>query len=349
MVANDEQPKPSYPLLSDQQPGALLETLVSINVCQPTETIVSMEKAGEGNMNLTLRVRTDQRSVIVKQARPWVEKYPDIAAPDERILAEIDFYMNVSKFADVYAAMPTVLATDPQQRLLVLEDLGLASDYLSLYGHPAEQSEVDGVFNLAIDWVSQLHDCEVSDELRMGCKSLRTLNHQHIFSIPLVDPPVIDLNEVCDGLTTVSQNLLADDSVRQAMAKVGDIYLSDDGGVLLHGDYYPGSWLKTDAGFRVIDPEFCFLGPPEFDLGVLAAHWIFCGGPTDRSAIDLVIQGSNRQISEGLVFGFAGAELIRRLVGVAQLPLKADLACRTRWLECGIRFLADSLNSNLRI
>ena len=77
------------------------------------------------------------------------------------------------------------------------------------------------------------------------------------------------------------------------MAKVGDIYLSDDGGVLLHGDYYPGSWLKTDAGFRVIDPEFCFLGPPEFDLGVLAAHWIFCGGPTDRSAIDLVIQGSN--------------------------------------------------------
>ena len=64
MVANDEQPKPSYPLLSDQQPGALLETLVSINVCQPTETIVSVEKAGEGNMNLTLRVRTDQRSAV---------------------------------------------------------------------------------------------------------------------------------------------------------------------------------------------------------------------------------------------------------------------------------------------
>ena len=346
MVSNEKKPQPTYPLLSDQQPGALLETLVSINVCQPTETIVSVDKAGAGNMNLTLRVRTDQRSVIVKQARPWVEKYPDIAAPDERILAEIDFYLNVSKFSDVYATMPTVLATNPEQRLLVLEDLGLASDYVSLYGHSGEQSEVDGVFNLAIDWVSQLHNCEISDELRMGksigCKSLRTLNHQHIFSIPLADPPAIDLNNVCDGLTAVSQNLLAD-AVRQAMAKVGDVYLSDGGGVLLHGDYYPGSWLKTDAGFRVIDPEFCFLGPPEFDLGVLAAHWIFCGGPTDRSAIDLVIQGSNRQISEGLVFGFAGAELIRRLVGVAQLPLNADLARRTKWLECGIQFLQHSL------
>ncbi len=343
MVANDEQPKPTYPLLSSQQPEALLETLVSINVCQPTETIVSVDKAGEGNMNLTLRVTTDQRSVIVKQARPWVEKYPDIAAPDERILAEIDFYLNVSKFNDVYAAMPTVLATSPQQRLLVLEDLGLASDYADFYDHRAEQSEVDDVFNLAIDWVSQLHDCEVSSERRIGCKSLRILNHQHIFSIPLADPPLIDLNEVCDGLTTVSQNLLANDSVQHAMTKLGEVYLRDDGGVLLHGDYYPGSWLKTDAGFRIIDPEFCFLGPPEFDLGVLAAHWIFCGGHADRSAIDHVVQTSNRKVSEALVFGFAGAELIRRLVGVAQLPLNADLPRRTKWLECGVQFLQQSL------
>ena len=55
------------PLLSSQHPDALLEALVSIDVCQPIETIVSVDKAGEGNMNLTLRVTTDQRSVIVKQ------------------------------------------------------------------------------------------------------------------------------------------------------------------------------------------------------------------------------------------------------------------------------------------
>ena len=195
MVANDEQPKPSvendesaYPLLSGEHPDALLETLVSINVCQPTETIVSVDKAGEGNMNLTLRVTTDQRSVIVKQARPWVEKYPDIAASDERILAEINFYLNVSKFADVYAAMPSVLATNPQQRLLVLEDLGLASDYASFYDRSAEQSEVDRVFDLAMDWVSQLHDCEVANEPQIGCQPLRTLNHQHLSLIHISEP-----------------------------------------------------------------------------------------------------------------------------------------------------------------
>ncbi len=342
MVANDEPSKPSYQLLSDKQPGELLETLVAINVCQSTETIANVTKAGEGNMNLTLRVTTDHRSLIVKQARPWVEKYPDIAAPDERILAETDFYLNVSKFGDVAAAMPVVLATCSEQRLLVLEDLGLASDYTSLYNHCSERSEVDRVFELALDWAGKLHGCDISSERPIGCKPLRVLNHQHIFSIPLANPPMIDLNEICDGFGPVSQNLLADDLIQQAMTGLGEVYLRDDGGVLLHGDYYPGSWLKTDAGFRVIDPEFCFLGPPEFDLGVLAAHWIFCGGQADRSTIERVVKASS-QVSKGLVFGFAGAELVRRLVGVAQLPLKADLERRTKWLQCGIQFLKQSL------
>ena len=53
--------------------------------------------------------------------------------------------------------------------------------------------------------------------------------------------------------------------------ELGALYLQD-GTSLLHGDYFPGSWLQTAAGVRVIDPEFCFFGPPEFDVGVLLAH-----------------------------------------------------------------------------
>ena len=141
------------------------------------------------------------------------------------------------------------------------------------------------------------------------------------------------------------------------MKQLGEIYLEADvskGGskVLLHGDYYPGSWLKTEAGFRVIDPEFCFCGPREFDLGVLAAHWIFCGGKADSSTIDKVIQASvadadgANQVARHLVLGFAGAELVRRITGVAQLPLDADLDMRTQWIDCGVDFLKQSINDS---
>ena len=354
-MAEDTNLQPtSYDLLSADDPASILDVLVALEVCEGTESISQVAKAGEGNMNLVLRVTTDARSVIVKQARPWVEKYPSIAAPDERIVSEIEFYRCISDAGPVRAAMPSVLAFDTEQRLLVLEDLGMASDYANLYRSNVAPSEVDSVFELAIDWVSQLHASDTQGNQSLGCKPLRGLNHQHIFSIPLSDPPVIDLDSVCAGLTKASRAICSDEALRQTMTKLGEIYLESGGEAeskaLLHGDYYPGSWLKTEAGFRVIDPEFCFCGPREFDLGVLAAHWIFCGGKADSSTIDKVIQASvadaGNQVSRHLMLGFAGAELVRRLTGVAQLPLDADLNLRTQWMDCGVNFLKQSNNDS---
>ena len=339
-----ENPQPAnYDLLSADDPKGVLDALVALEVCSADESITSLTIAGEGNMNLALRVVTDQRSVIVKQSRPWVEKYPGIAAPEERIISELDFYRHISDSSDVRAAMPSVLGANPTQRLMVLEDLGQASDYASLYSSDVSSAEVDEVFQQAIDWVALLHRCPIDPTDSVGCKPLRELNHQHMFSIPLLDPPAMDLDSVCEGLTAASRDLCADAKVQQAMASLGETYLKDEGGVLLHGDYYPGSWLKTEAGFRVIDPEFCFVGPQEFDLGVLAAHWIFCGGKADTTTIDRVRQTIAGEVSLELVKGFAGAELVRRLIGVAQLPLDADLNRRTEWLACGLKFLKQSI------
>ena len=196
---------------------------------------------------------------------------------------------------------------------MVMEDLGAASDYSALYQAKTDAAEVNSVFQQAIDWVTRLHELDLQEHRDIGCAGLLELNHKHIFSVPLYDPPEIDLDQVCNGLTKASRSLCADDSVKSEMQRLGEIYLKG-GGPLLHGDYYPGSWLKTDPGFRVIDPEFCFCGPREYDLGVLAAHWIFCGGEASDTTIDRVCAGST-QISRPLILGFAGAELIRRLIG----------------------------------
>ena len=57
---------------------------------------------GEGNMNYTLRVRTNGRSIILKQARPWVEKYPVIDAPDERAVVK----QTSTKRSDAFSESP---------------------------------------------------------------------------------------------------------------------------------------------------------------------------------------------------------------------------------------------------
>jgi len=340
MTEDGNVQRTSYEILTADDPARILEMLVSLKVCQPDESVSEISKAGEGNMNLVLRVKTNRQSLIVKQARPWVEKYPGIAAPDERILSEIEFYRCISETGDVRAAMPSILASSAEQRIMVMEDFGTAGDYSALYDAKTDAAEVNTVFRQAIDWVTRLHELAPKGEHGIGCVGLLELNHKHIFSVPLYDPPEIDLDQVCSGLTEASRSLCADDFVATRMEELGEVYLKG-GGPLLHGDYYPGSWLKTESGFRVIDPEFCFCGPREYDLGIIAAHWIFCGNDPSDATIDLVCADIS-EISRSLVYGFAGAELIRRLIGVGQLPLDADLAQRVQWLECGVRFLRSS-------
>jgi 5-methylthioribose kinase len=46
-----------------------------IDYLLPHEKVMAAPAAGEGNMNLTLRVFTDRRHFILKQSRPWVAKF----------------------------------------------------------------------------------------------------------------------------------------------------------------------------------------------------------------------------------------------------------------------------------
>jgi len=122
-----------------------------------------------------------------------------------------------------------------------------------------------------------------------------------------------------------------------AVETLGRVYLRD-GGTLLHGDFFPGSWLRTAEGPRIIDPEFCFLGAPEFDVGVLVAHLLLADQPP--AIVDRALTGYAERIgtrpdeaSRALVMRFAGVEMMRRLIGVAQLPLTASLARKRTWLR----------------
>src|SRR5262249_38606474 len=91
---------------------------------KPEEWVLSAARAGEGNMNCTLRITTSHRSFIMKQARPWVEKYPQIAAPWDRAVVEAQFYATIQSNAAIGAYIPQLIRFDPGARLLMLEDCG---------------------------------------------------------------------------------------------------------------------------------------------------------------------------------------------------------------------------------
>jgi 5-methylthioribose kinase len=285
----------------------------------PAESFLTVSKAGEGNMNLTLRVVTNERSFILKQARPWVEKYPSIEAPAGRALVEAAFYRAAASRPAVRDRMPELLGQDLESGVLVLEDLGAAQDFTPLYrGERLSGRDLETL----VSFLLELHRPFAERESLFENRDMRALNHEHIFRLPLAPENDLDLDRITPGLEASARELKADRAYVARVRELGELYL-EDGASLVHGDFFPGSWLRTAGGIRVIDPEFCFLGNPAFDLGVLRAHLHLARQPElAERTIELYGAGAGFAATAN---GFAGAEIMRRLLGVAQLPLDAGL------------------------
>ena len=293
-----------------------------------SERVVSVARIGDGNMNLTVRVRTNHRTFVLKQARPWVEKYPDIAAPAGRAAVEAAFFRIAAQQPVVSARMPRLLGFDHDSNLLMLEDLGERAGLMSLY---LSGDLGGGTCRLLVDYLSSLHEIRVpSQEVEtLRNREMRRLNHEHQYDLPLREHNGLDLDRITPGLAYEAGRLKADREYCAHVGRLGRGYLAD-GPTLVHGDFFPGSWLQTDRGPAVIDPEFCFLGPREYDLGIFLAHLVLIRAESLWSLVETCYNGP---VDWTLARRFAGAEIMRRLIGVAQLPVPPPLDKKREWLK----------------
>ncbi len=286
-----------------------------------SDEFTELTLAGEGNMNWVRRAKlASGHSVILKQSLPYVAKYPDILAPIERIEVERSFYEAIAG-TGVAEHTPKIVGFDVESRTLCMEDLGAASDLTTLYGSGAR--DADQVIPALLSWLSDLHAIGVTDPSSFVNKSMRQLNHEHIFDLPFRKDNGLQFSPAL----TAAWNTLATQAVKDRAIQLGQLYLSEPStnACLLHGDFYPGSWLNTSSGlFAVIDPEFAFFGPAEFDVGVMWAHLLFAGMSQAEVATALTLYRSPASFSYTLAGQFAGIEILRRLFGVAQLPLTID-------------------------
>jgi 5-methylthioribose kinase len=305
------------------------------------ERVLSAAPAGEGNMNYTLRIGTSQRSFVMKQARPWVEKYPHISAPWDRALMEAQFYNAIQADRLLAAYMPGLLGFDPDARILVLEDFGAAPDFTHIYSDRSISSqEIESLTGFLVGLHSRFRNASLAGAF--ANTEMRKLNHEHIFEFPLRPENALNLDGITPGLAGAARKLQQDPAYRNRVAALGDLYLGA-GQCLIHGDYFPGSWLGTSEGVRVIDPEFCFFGQPEFELGVMIAHLHLALCPAELGQdVMRIYRAAGADADLDLTRQFAGVEIMRRLIGVAQLPLPYGLQEKRRLLEMSYRMVAGA-------
>src|SRR5690606_342831 len=151
---------------------------------------VRIEPAGDGNINWVRRARTADRSFVVKQARPALERFPRYRAPTARIGFEARWLETVARL-DEAGVCPRVERFDPAARVLVLEDLGDAPRLDAvLAAGPAPRRPAPDAVAAAIRlarFLGRVHAAtSARPELpaRFRNDGMQRLHGEHVFALP---------------------------------------------------------------------------------------------------------------------------------------------------------------------
>lgn len=283
--------------------------------------VIGTGKAGEGNMNVVLRTFLDNgSSIILKQSKPYVLKYPAIPAPLNRIEVEHTFYKTIRVDEYLKKQMPIYIAYDPANHLMILEDLGKGSDFTYLYKR-GKANMFPGKKGIA--FLSRLHQLEIPESFPDNME-LKLLNAEHIFEYPYRHNEGFDLDQIQPGLLDIAQPFFESTELKSQVQTLKKSYLAT-GQYLIHGDFYPGSWLDSRDGFKVIDPEFSFIGHAEYDLGIMLGHCKMARVEEGMIKEFIGEYSYSSSFDKEYMWQIAGIEIIRRLIGLAQLPVDLTL------------------------
>jgi 5-methylthioribose kinase len=318
-----------------------------------------VREVSDGNMNRVFLASSPDgtRSLAVKQALPWVR----VAGPSwpmnpDRADAEARAYEQVAKVAP--DKIPAIHGYDPENYALVMEDMSDLEVLRTLlnegaaYGpntsarigeFVAQFSFATSDFGMASADRKALIAASVSPEL---CK----ITEDVVLSEPYIEH---EHNHWHEGLDDLAREFRADARLRTEVADLRHTFMTS-AQALLHGDLHTGSVMVGERDgapvVRVFDPEFSFVGPIGYDLGLYWANVLVSeeraralGSLTDHADQlglsweafekefrrlwptrvdtffdDAYLDRFLRKIWTESV-GYAGTEIIRRIIGFAHL------------------------------
>jgi 5-methylthioribose kinase len=322
-------------VLSEQEIPAYVREL---GLAAGDEPITS-STGGDGNINWVRRVAiggAQARSFVLKQARPALERFPQYAAPTERLLFEARWF-ELARAHDTDAICPRVLALDEANRVLALEDL---SECERLDAALARGADVGAQMEALARFLARVHAATARDgalAARFVNDAMRRLHGEHIFVLPFAENDF----GLSPRLTAAAREARADAALVEAAGIAYEHYLTKHGS-LVHADVQAGNVLLTPSGgVKLLDAEIAHVGDAAFDLGTLLAHLALpriARGQSAREPLARVCDAyrSECNASDALLARacrHGGFELIRRTIGAARVAAVASD-------EAGLRVLA---------
>lgn len=331
----------------------LPDYLIRLGLFSPGQKI-QVAAAGDGNINWVRRAFVPgASSYIVKQARPALEKFPEYQVTTERLIFEAR-YLDRARPLDTDGVCPQIVRFDPEERVLVLEDLTSATR-LDQALH--EGRDVTSAMETVARFLARVHVATAEDPNLPAAfenHAMRRLHGDHIFVLPYQEafpaPPATARRAV---------ELRADRTLIAIARDAYDAYLRAEG-PLIHADVQPSNILLDASGPKLLDAEIAHAGDPAFDMGTLIAHLAMpaaaqgkadAATPVLRAVWRAYVSecGPDRTPPDADVIRYAGLELIRRTIGAARVRFVEGDPAGLAVLELGTAWARGDLPSVLAL
>ncbi len=310
-----------------------------------------------GNINrvrrVTLMYQPEQTfSFIVKHLPDGgcLERYPTVTFPTSRLKYEV-LWNRVchERVHSCDVRPPHLLDVDDEFRTLIFEDFGrLPSIGTLLRATP----DVGVLVRKLGNFLGTFHGCtrDLSDVKNPAASQ----NRPFVLTLPLQKPELVlelwqgqteneRLVQRLDELASIQAWFVEQqaDRLLPVLEELEETFRSSDLTVLTHGDLHGESILVLQNGWlAVLDSELCDSGSPAFDAGTVLAHIIcsqkscqdsnpgylfenvsqFLGSYEQQIGRSLELSSVERQLLRSECFRYAGAEIVRRVIGAATLP-----------------------------
>ncbi len=312
-----------------------------------SETELRIEEIGDGNLNTVYRVSDaaqPERSVVLKHAPPYIKILgPEYPLSVERLIYEsraLDIY---NQFAS--GPVPELYYFDAETAVIVMEDLrdaqvlradlivgrvdtGIAEQIGRFMGIVHSHTYVENLDSTTVQHYRQ----------QFANTTMQSITADYVFTFPYTEH---ETNFWTPGLEPDVRRLKTDTDFLQQVEYLKQIFLTAQQ-ALTHGDLHTGSVLVQNNTAKVIDAEFAFYGPVGFDLGLYWANYLLSYfSHQDTSDVQAALKtaiaktwhtytlefrtvdGTLKEQTLQQVFheaiGFAGLEMLRRLIGAAHV------------------------------
>ncbi|WP_405932828.1 S-methyl-5-thioribose kinase [Streptomyces sp. NBC_00827] len=318
-----------------------------------------VREVSDGNMNrVFLATSADgTRGLAVKQALPWVRVAgPSWPMSPERADAEARAYEQVAKVAP--DKIPAIHGYDAENYALVMEDMSDLEVLRTVLNEGAsygpDTSARIGEFVAQLSFATSDFGMSSADRKALIATSvspeLCKITEDVVLSEPYIEH---EHNHWLPELADLAAEFRADARLRTEVADLRHLFMTS-GQALLHGDLHTGSVMvgvrEGAPVVRVFDPEFSFVGPIGFDLGLYWANTLVSQARADAlgtvsdhgdqlrlsweafesefrrlwpTRVDTFFDDAylDRFLARVRTdsIGFAGTEIIRRIIGFAHL------------------------------